>query len=122
MTDPASTDLPSGDPPHYFECHVFVCTNKRPDGHERGSCADGGSVALQNYLKQKAKEAGLKGRVRINNAGCLDRCELGPVLVMYPEGVWYAYRSKADLDEIFDRHVQQGQRVNRLILTPEHGP
>jgi (2Fe-2S) ferredoxin len=107
------------DPKPYFEAHVFVCTNRRPDGHPRGSCAAKGSEKLRDYMKARAKELGLGAKVRINSAGCLDRCELGPTLVVYPEGIWYSYGSTADLDEIIETHLLKGGRVDRLMLTPE---
>ncbi|KAA0682858.1 ferredoxin [Roseomonas genomospecies 6] len=107
------------DPKPYFEAHVFSCTNRRPDGHKRGSCAARGSEKLRDYMKARARELGLDGRVRINAAGCLDRCELGPVLVIYPEGVWYTYRSFADVDSILETHLIGGGRVERLMLKPE---
>lgn len=112
--------VPAGDPPLYYRLHVFCCTNRRPDGHPRGSCAAKGSEPLRDYLKARAKELGL-GDVRINSAGCLDRCGLGPVLLIYPEGVWYRYDSAEDLDEILVTHLQKGDRVNRLLLRPEDG-
>ncbi|MEE8188403.1 MAG: (2Fe-2S) ferredoxin domain-containing protein [Kiloniellales bacterium] len=106
-----------GDPPPYYRRHVFCCTNLRPPGHERGCCREKGSVLLRNYMKARAKEAGLTD-VRINVSGCLDRCELGPTLVIYPEGVWYSYRNEADLDEIIQTHLVEGGRVPRLMLRP----
>ena len=106
------------DPAPYYARHVFVCTNRREDGHPRGCCAAQGSEALRDVLKRKVAEAGLRN-VRINAAGCLDRCELGPVLLIYPEGVWYFYENERDLDEIFERHVVHGERVERLMLQPE---
>ncbi|MDX2145846.1 MAG: (2Fe-2S) ferredoxin domain-containing protein [Rhodospirillaceae bacterium] len=109
------------DPKPYYACHVFCCTNVRPEGHPRGSCARKNSVELRNYMKDKAKAMGLKG-VRINTAGCLDRCELGPTMVIYPDGVWYRYTSQADVDEILETHVKGGARVTRLMLKPEDGP
>jgi (2Fe-2S) ferredoxin len=109
------------DPAPFYRIHVFACTNRRPDGHARGSCAERGSEALRDYMKARAKELGLKG-VRINSAGCLDRCELGPVMVIYPEGVWYAYRSSADVDEILRVHLVEGGRVERLMLQPDARP
>jgi (2Fe-2S) ferredoxin len=109
------------DPPLYFRLHVFVCTNRRPDGHKRGSCAAGGSEKLRDYLKSRTKELGLGG-VRINSAGCFDRCELGPVMVIYPEGVWYAFHTAEDVDEILDTHLIKGGRVVRLMLGPDDQP
>ena len=111
----------SKDPAPYYSCHVFVCTNVRPEGHPRGSCARKNSVALRDYMKNKAKAMGLED-VRINAAGCLDRCELGPNMVIYPDGVWYHFKTEADVDEILEAHVKNGGRVPRLMLKPEDGP
>jgi (2Fe-2S) ferredoxin len=105
----------SHDPPLFYRAHVFCCTNQRPPGHERGCCAGKGSERLRNYMKKRAKEMGLLD-ARINGAGCLDRCELGPCIVIYPEGVWYSPKSEADIDEILTVHLQQGGRVERLML------
>jgi len=105
------------DPPPFYRCHVFCCTNKRPDGHPRGCCADKGSVELRDYMKAQAKEMSLQ-RVRINSAGCLDRCELGPTVVVYPEGVWYRCRTRDDVDRVLQDHVRDGKRVEHLILYP----
>jgi (2Fe-2S) ferredoxin len=102
----------------YYQAHVFCCTNVRPDGHPRGCCSAGGSEKLRNYMKVRAKELGLEA-TRINSAGCLDRCELGPVMVIYPEGVWYGYKTTEDLDEILQTHLIEGGRVKRLRLTPD---
>lgn len=101
----------------YFRLHVFCCTNERPENHPRGSCAARGSVKLRNYLKVRAKELGL-GDVRINAAGCLDRCEHGPVMVIYPEGVWYTYTSIEDIEAILTEHIQQGRPVEHLRIQP----
>jgi (2Fe-2S) ferredoxin len=106
----------AADPPPYFRAHVFVCCNRRPDGHRRGSCAARGSEALRDYMKARAKELGLGG-VRVNAAGCLDRCEFGPTMVIYPEGIWYSPRTKEDVDEILQAHLVAGGRVHRLMLT-----
>ncbi len=106
--------LPS-DPSLYFRLHVFICTNRRPDDNPRGSCAGKGSEALREHLKDAQKRLGLED-VRINSAGCLDRCGLGPVLVIYPEGVWYTFATTDDLDEILDAHLVKGGRVHRLMV------
>lgn len=106
------------DPAPFYRAHVFVCENERPADHPRGCCKAKGGSDLRNYMKARAKELGLK-RVRINTAGCLDRCELGPVMVIYPEGVWYRPTSTADVDEILTAHLDQGGRVDRLMLTPD---
>ncbi len=99
----------------FYDCHVFCCVNERPEGHPRGSCCRRGSVRLRNYMKARAKELGLEG-VRINASLCLDRCELGPTMVIYPDGVWYHYETREDVDEILERHVIAGERVERLAL------
>jgi len=101
----------------YYQHHVFCCTNRRPEGHKDGCCATKGSEGLRNYMKKKAKELGL-ATSRINGAGCLGRCELGPVVVIYPEGVWYSPKNESDIDEILVSHLQQGKRVERLRLPP----
>lgn len=101
----------------YFKHHVFFCINQRDDG--RASCGDCGAPAAQKYAKQRIKELNLNGagKVRINQAGCLDRCELGPVLVVYPEGVWYTYVDNRDVDEIIESHLKSGKIVERLRLS-----
>lgn len=106
------------DPPLFFGVHLFVCCNRRPEGHARGSCAAKGSEKLRDYMKARVKELGLK-RVRVNAAGCLDRCELGPCLVVYPEGIWYRVGSPADVDAVLERHVICGARANELMLPGE---
>ena len=106
-----------GDPGPYYEAHVFCCTNRRPAGHPRGSCADKGSEALRDHMKTRAKELGLKN-VRINASGCLDRCELGPTVVIYPEGIWYSCPTKDDIEEVLQTHLVKGERVSRLMLQP----
>ena len=100
----------------YYKHHVFFCLNQR-DPPER-CCAKNGAADMQAYAKSRIKALGLsgKGSVRINKAGCLDRCEEGPVLVVYPEEVWYTYVDRADIDEIIDRHLVHGEIVERLRI------
>lgn len=119
LTPQAARD--ESDPPLYFEAHLFVCTNRRMEGHKRGSCAAAGSEKLKDYMKARAKEMGLKG-IRVNTAGCLDRCEFGPAVVIYPEGVWYRAENTADIDEILQTHVREHGRVARLMLTEKDIP
>ncbi|MBT3904682.1 MAG: (2Fe-2S) ferredoxin domain-containing protein [Rhodospirillaceae bacterium] len=99
----------------FYRCHVFCCTNERPEKHPRGSCSRRDSVKLRNYMKARAKEMGLRG-VRINSAGCLDRCELGPTMVVYPEGIWYRCETNEDIDQVLTQHVQNGEPVKHLML------
>jgi (2Fe-2S) ferredoxin len=110
-----------GDPAPYYRLHVFCCMNQRPAGHPRGCCLEKGAEKLRNYMKARAKELGFAD-VRINQAGCLDRCELGPTMVIYPDGVWYRATSNAEIDEILECHVGRGERVARLMLRPEDDP
>ena len=103
--------------PSFFKHHVFFCINQRDDG--RASCADCGSVPAQKYAKQRIKELNLNGhgKIRINQAGCLDRCDQGPVLVVYPDGIWYTYVDNHDIDEIIEQHLVQGKVVQRLLIS-----
>jgi (2Fe-2S) ferredoxin len=100
----------------YYRYHVFFCINQRTGGEP--CCADMGSAALRDYAKKKVKALGLAGEggVRINNAGCLDRCGEGPVIVVYPEGTWYTYVDQEDIDEIIDEHLTHGRVVDRLRI------
>ena len=106
------------DPAPFYEAHVFVCTNDRGENAKRPSCARKGSEKLRDYMKAQARASGV-AKVRINASGCLDRCELGCNLVIYPEGVWYHYDTRDDLDEIIETHLKQGKRVERLILATD---
>ena len=103
----------------YYQHHVFMCTNLRDDGRE--CCQDYQASELRGYLKSKVKTEGLAGPkgVRVNSAGCLDRCALGPVMVVYPNETWYRYRSREDIDEIFESHFKQGVKVQRLRIAPK---
>ena len=103
-------------PEAYYRYHVFFCINQREGG--KPCCADKGAVAMRDYAKDRVKALGLagQGQVRINQAGCLDRCDEGPVLVVYPEAVWYTYVDREDIDEIIDRHLVNGRVVERLKI------
>ncbi|UCE03864.1 MAG: (2Fe-2S) ferredoxin domain-containing protein [Candidatus Latescibacterota bacterium] len=102
-----------------YERHIFVCENSRASGHPRGCCADKGASEVRARLKRLVHEHALHGRVRANAAGCLDQCEFGVSIVVYPEGVWYVGVTVADVDEIFRRHVIGGEVVERLLHTDE---
>jgi (2Fe-2S) ferredoxin len=103
--------------PPFFAFHVFVCTNRRPDNHPRGSCAARGSERLRDYMKVRAKELGIAS-ARINTAGCLDRCELGPCVVVYPQGLWYRVQSPDDVDRVLAEHLVGGNPPAELMLPP----
>ena len=100
----------------YYQRHVFFCCNQRPDGE--ACCNDHGSQEMRDYAKARAKELGLngKGKVRINQAGCMDRCAEGPVLAIYPDAVWYTYVDQRDIDEIIEEHLVNGRVVERLRI------
>lgn len=105
----------------YYSHHVFFCTNERaPDasGNVRPSCGGKNAQALRDYAKKKVKSLGLSGheKVRVNNAGCLDRCEEGPCVVVYPEAIWYTFVDEHDIDEIVESHLKQGKVVERLKI------
>ena len=110
--------MSQADPPLYYRRHVFCCVNERAPGHPRGCCSAKDSVKLRAHMKARAKQRGLAD-VRINASQCLDRCEFGPTMVIYPEGVWYAPRTVADVDEIIETHLVGGGRVERLMLMPD---
>jgi (2Fe-2S) ferredoxin len=99
-----------------FEHHVFVCLNERDASASRPSCANEHSKKLRGVLKDAIKNAGLKHRVRINESGCLDQCEHGAVVVVYPEAVWYGFVDPEDAEEIVEQHLIQGHPVERLRL------
>lgn len=99
-----------------YQRHVFVCTNQREPGSARPSCNADGKSQLYGLLKQAVDAAGLKGTVRVNKAGCLDQCEHGPNIVVYPEAVWYGHVDEADVAEIVASHLVAGRPVERLML------
>ena len=105
----------------YYSRHVFFCLNQRDKGED--SCARQGAQAGFDRCKSRVKEAGLSGpgQVRVNKAGCLDRCAGGPVAVVYPEAVWYTFVDSDDIDEIVDSHLKHGRIVERLLLPPSVG-
>lgn len=99
-----------------FEHHVFVCLNERDKSASRPSCGHEHAKKLRGELKDAVKAAGLKHRVRVNEAGCLDQCEHGPVMVVYPEAVWYGFVHARDIEEIVEEHLVGGRPVERLRL------
>ena len=100
----------------FYKHHVFFCLNQRDPPRE--CCAARGSEAMKDYAKKRVRDLDLSGpgKVRINVAGCLDRCEEGPVIVVYPEEVWYTYVDRQDIDEIIDEHLVKGRVVERLRI------
>ena len=105
----------------YYKRHIFFCLNQRENGE--ASCAQHDAQAGFDRCKSRVKAAGINGPggVRVNRAGCLDRCAGGPVAVVYPEGVWYTFVDRSDIDEIVESHLKNGQVVERLVLPPNVG-
>jgi len=105
----------------YFQRHIFFCLNQRDKGEN--ACAQHGAQEGFEHCKARVKAEGLAsaGGVRVNKAGCLDRCAGGPVAVVYPEAVWYTYVDRSDIDEIVDSHLKHGKVVDRLLLPDNVG-
>jgi len=99
-----------------FQRHVFVCTNERPADDPRGCCKAKGGVEVRDKMKAELKARGISKLVRANNAGCLDQCERGVTVVVYPEQVWYGGVTVDDVTEIVDKHLVGGQVVERLLI------
>ena len=106
--------------PSYYQRHIFFCLNQR-DG--QAACADHDAQGAFEHCKKRVKAEGLAGpgKVRVNKAGCLDRCAGGPVMVVYPEETWYTFVDHSDIDEIVEQHLKQGRVVERLLLPPNVG-
>lgn len=107
--------------PSYYERHIFFCLNQRDNGEN--CCAQHKAQAAFDRCKSQSKALGLlgPGKVRVNKAGCLDRCAGGPIAVVYPEAVWYSYVDEQDIDEIVQSHLRDGVVVERLRTPPEVG-
>ncbi len=105
----------------YYKHHIFFCLNQRDSGE--ACCANHNAQAAFDRCKLSVKAAGLAGPggVRVNKAGCLDRCAGGPVAVVYPEAIWYTFVDNADIDEIVQQHLKNGRVVDRLVLPPSVG-
>ena len=115
MATPDQALATGGDMEPLYRVHVFCCTNQRPATHWRGCCASKNSRALCDYMCRLAMALGVR-RVRINHAGCMNVCEHGPTMVVYPDGIWYRYETEADVEEILRCHVMRGVPVARLRL------
>jgi (2Fe-2S) ferredoxin len=102
-----------------FTHHIFVCGNDREPGHSRGSCGGQRANALRDAFKKAIKAAGVGARVRANSAGCLDQCEHGPVVVVYPQNIWYGHVGTEDAARIVERTVIAGEIVEDLKLAED---
>lgn len=105
----------------YYKRHIFFCLNQRDKGED--ACSKHGAQAGFDHCKSRVKAENLSGPggVRVNKAGCLDRCAGGPVAVVYPDAVWYTFVDMHDIDEIVDAHLKNGQIVERLLLPASVG-
>ncbi len=99
-----------------YDIHVFVCENERPEDHHRGSCARKGGSQIRRWFKEAMGREGLTQGVRVNKSGCLAHCESGPIVVIYPQGIWYRPCTQEDVHEIVTRHLKEGEIVERLLL------
>jgi len=100
-----------------FDKHIFICENVREENNPRGSCSAKNSVELTKKFKARLKELGLNSTIRVNKAGCLDACEFGPTIVIYPEQVWYGGVKLEDVEEIIQEHLLNNRPVERLFIT-----
>ena len=107
----------SGPPVKKLKAHIFICTNERAPGHPRGCCKEKHSEDLIKLFKAGLAEAGLAGEVRAQRAGCLDTCEYGPTVTIYPDNVWYGKVQPADVAEIIRSHLIEGKPVERLRIS-----
>ena len=105
----------------YYERHIFFCLNQRDNGEASCSQHDAQSAFAHCKARVKADKLNGPGKIRVNKAGCLDRCAGGPVAVVYPDAVWYTYVDHSDIDEIVDSHLKNGRVVERLLLPPDVG-
>ncbi|ABK42576.1 ferredoxin, 2Fe-2S [Magnetococcus marinus MC-1] len=97
--------------------HVFVCMNRRPEGHPRGSCQASGSQGTFEAFNTELEKRGMYEQVFVTGTFCMGPCDRGPVAVVYPEGVWYGNVKPEDVSEIFDKHfVDGGEPVERLRI------
>jgi (2Fe-2S) ferredoxin len=126
MTEPKNVDktdsaIDAGMLASYYRRHIFFCLNERKGTEE--CCAGHRAQEGFDRCKIQIKSAGLSGpgKVRVNKAGCLDRCSAGPVAVIYPEAVWYTYLDNDDIDEIVESHLKDGKVVERLLIPPSAG-
>jgi len=99
--------------------HVFVCTNQRPPGHPRGSCGENNANGIYEKMSMAIEQKMLFGKVLLSNAGCMGPCSMGPVVVVYPDGVWYRQVKPEDVDEIVESHLVGGKKVDRLEIPAE---
>ncbi len=99
-----------------YKYHIFCCVNERSPENPKSSCKAKGSEAMLDFLKRTIHEKGLKREVRVTSTRCLGACAKGPTVVIYPEGIWYTVPKVEDAQEIIERHILNGEKVERLIM------
>lgn len=99
-----------------FEKHIFICENRREPGHPRGCCSDKDSIEIRELFKKRLKELGFNSKIRANSSGCLDACEFGPTVVVYPEQVWYGGIKPEDVEEIIQSHIINNKPVEKFLI------
>lgn len=102
-----------------YDKHILVCIKERAEEHPRGCCMENGGMDIRKRFVQLVNQYGLKGKVRANKTGCLDVCEIGPNVVIYPDNIWYTGVKVEDVDEIFERSVLNNEVVDRLVASKE---
>lgn len=113
-TEPTAT---FDDVPKTYKRHLFLCHQQRPPQHPKGSCVGSGAQPLWEHLTNRLEAHG-DPQIGRTVTGCLGFCSAGPIMVIYPEAIWYAPRTKEDVDEIFETHVVGGNLVERLVIVP----
>jgi (2Fe-2S) ferredoxin len=99
-----------------FEKHIFICENTRPASDPRGCCSDKGSAEVKEKFKKRIKELGMNHEVRANSAGCMDACEYGITVLVYPEQIWYGGVTVDDVEEIIQDHIINNKPVETLFI------
>ena len=103
-----------------FTHHLFVCCNQRSEDHSRGCCNPDGSQSLRSCFKAEIKKRGLQPLVRANEAGCLDQCERGPIVVIYPQGIWYGGVTAKEVPRIVEETIIGGRIIEELLIADQH--
>jgi (2Fe-2S) ferredoxin len=102
-----------------FTHHIFICCNQRPPGAARQCCDPEGSQVLRKLFKEELKKQGCGPLVRSSHSGCLDQCELGPTIVIYPQAIWYGGVKPEDVPRIVEKTIKQGEILDDLYIPPE---
>lgn len=97
--------------------HIFVCSSSRINGQQKGFCHTKDAVSIVMNFIEEVEERGLGNQVLVSNTGCFSICEKGPIVVVYPDNVWYGSVTPDDVEEIMDQHIERGRPVERLLIT-----